>query len=354
MSLGIPFPNPKPLGWGLFEVLTSSQMTQVNANAAAAADGAYWTDLAPLKNWNYQQITGAPTTMTGKSLIYDPTTRRWLVFGITSEACVIFSYQGTRWFGPYYLSGSPLLNALGAAAVNNAGVILAGGTPASATIAKLRSSVDGGVTWTPRNIGNSNTLAVPAIGYSESLGLWLAVVGGSATHDGLYTSPDLVTWTNRYSATSPGFFCFRDTPSTVILATALAWIPGDPTGYIRSTDGITWTASTFPDSVSNQVCWSTYWGKFFVAGTTGIWTSPDGTTGSWTKINATETNAVNISARGRMLLKGDAKASVDGGGTWITIADTTDVDLFVNVAANGAGMARGASRDLYISQQVGT
>jgi hypothetical protein len=353
VALGIPFTNPKPLGWSLFEVLSSAQMTAVNANAANAADGSYWSDLAPLKNWNYQQPT-VPSPMIGRTLIFDPSTRRWLILGLTGgEGSAIWTLNGTRWFGPFFLSGSPLLNGFGAAWVNNAGVILAGGTPASASSAKLRSSINGGTAWTQQNIGTSNTQTVSAIVYSESLGLWFVTIGGAVSHDGLYSSPDMTTWTNRYNGAPNTYFAVRNSASPIVLGTSLQIISPDGLTGIRSTDGISWPFVTFPEAFFSQGCWSDYWGKFFFSGPTGIWSSPDATTGSWTRVNASETNPVNIAARGRLLLKGDAKASVDGGASWIPIADTTDVDLFVNAGPFGAAMARGASRDLYVSQQVG-
>lgn len=362
MALGIPFANPKPLGWGLFEVLTSSQMTQVNANAAAAADGSTWSDAAIVKNWNFTDGSGAvgPALFDSNRLeriIKDPVSRRWIAFGGFGGVDISYwSVTGKIWTYTGALNGGTLTGQV-ACWANNAGTILAGGSPASSTANKLVVSLNGSDSWTPRAIGNANTQSVASMVYSESLALWFVTIGGAVSHDGIYSNPDpqvggSSVWTNRYAGAPNTFFTTRDVISPIVLGTNLQILSPDGLSGIRSVDGISWPFVTFPEGFFNEGCWSTYWGKFFFGGASGIWTSTDATTGSWTKVSS-ENGSAPIAAFGRMLLKGDGRCSVDGGNNWFTVVETPTAINRLYAAQDAFAMASTAGRYLYLSQQVG-
>lgn len=352
-----PFPNPKPLGWGLFEALTSVQMSQVNANAAAAADGAAWTDITSIKSWKRAQ-PAEPDAVVVSGHVYEPVRRRWFSFGSVAGAGMFtWTISGEVWMPTVFLpsSGGIALGTIAGAWANAAGVLLVGGAPQSASTAKLRESTDGGVNWTARNIGASNTQTIGEIAYSESLALWFASVGGNAG-EGLFSSPDRVTWTLRAAAGgAPLWITVRDAPSPIIIGT-LSQSVGSTTGYFRSVNGTAWTTETFPVTLgsSHRPCWSDALGKFFVVSSSGIYSSSTGLTGSWTLVDATYTTG-GIAAYGRLLIRGDGKVSADAGVTWAPVIELADTDLTPR-AYTGVGvlLKRAASRELYLSLLVGS
>ncbi len=361
MSLGAPFTDPKPLGWSLFEVLTSAQMSAVNANAAAAADGSAWSDVSILKNWKYA-TPGLPNPMSQRTLLYDAPSRRWMVLG-GNTATGEYTYNGSKYFlinSGNFGDLSPLMVHATAAASNGMGVILAGGDLASAGTGHLKESTDGGVTWpTVRSLGTSDTNATAALAWVPSLGLWLASQG-APTIGGIYSSSDRATWTLRGGAGSPPtHFVVRNSPSPIVIATTLQ-IVGGSLNYFRSTDGITWTTIAFPSGVGNttsQGCWSDALGFFYVGGAGGIYRSADASsTASWSLIDSTwsgaATTAASIASFGRLLMRGDGKASFDGA-SWFKVLDTENTDLFIASSPVGMAAARASSVEVYVSQMIG-
>jgi hypothetical protein len=344
-----PFPLVRPAGYTNGDTPTGPEIEQLQEQVAAAADGRIWTDLGVLKKWTWQQLS--PVTISPRSLLRDPVSRRWMVFE-GNTASTEFSIDGSRWFGSgttNFGDPSPTMNAAIAAAASSGGVLLAGGQLVGSSAAKLRESTDGGNTWlTQRSVGAADTHPVNALTYSESLALWLCVLG---TSDGIYSSSDRITWTKR-STLMPTYWAKADLPTTIIIANTL--VGGSATNYGRTTDGITWTTETFPENVSSQQgCWSDAFGKFFLSGATGIWSSSTGLTGSWTKIWAGTIQA-SLGAFRRCLMRGDGQASIDGGVTWVPVLDLGgQTDLHVTATPFGVALARGASKDIYISQQVG-
>lgn len=344
-----PFPLVRPAGYTSGDVPTPAELQALQEEAAAAADGRIWTDIAVVKNWAYTQV-GSISTMVQKSLLRDPVSRRWFVFG-GNTASASFSADGSRWFNTGTVGFgdlAPAMTAVQSAAVNSAGIILAGGAPTSASTGKIRESADGGATWsTVRNIGASNTNSVHSLAYSETLALWFCGVA----NEGLFSSPDRVTWTVR-TAGVPLYMCIRESPSPILIGSPI--VGAANTSYRRSVDGITWTTETFPENLSSQAgCWNAVQGKFFFSGATGVWSSTTGLTGSWTQVNAT-TGQSSIASFGRMLVRGDGKASIDGGVTWFRVLELNgQTDLHVTATPYGVGMVRGATFDVYLSAQVG-
>lgn len=335
------------------ETPNHTELNTIRDQLAVAADGRAWTDVAVLKKWSYQNTGYA--TFSSRSLIRDPFSRRWLVFGGNTASC-LFTVEGSKWNGSGTVNFgdlSPVMQDAVCAAANGSGIILAGCNPLSATTNKIRESSDAGATWaTTRSIGPSSTRAVAGMTYSQSLSLWLATVGISGTVDGIYSSSDRVTWTNR-STLGPRFFCNVDTPSTIILGTGLL-VAGTTANYARSVDGLTWTTETLPENVSVvQAAWDATRGKFFMSGATGIWSSSTGLTGSWTKVY-TGTEQASLGAFGRVLMRGDGKASLDGGVTWFAVVDLNGATNYhVTATPYGVGLAGTTSVEVYLSQQIG-
>jgi hypothetical protein len=378
---GVPYDNEK-------SIVTAADLNTMCEQVAVMADGRIWTDVAILKGGHRLDGSGLfdPTNHPG-ALIRDPVSRRWLLFGSSlgaNNAGMLWTISGARWFTVGAIGGSVTLGGTVAAAVNAAGVILAGAAPNSATAQKLIESTNGGDTWTNRSIGASNTESINAIAYSEALGLWLCSVGGTGGQ-GLFTSPDRIAWTNRWSAPA-NFLIVRDTPSPVLLASSLAFFPGNAASYLRSENGVDWFVATFPadpdlvspnpehvpflNGITGQGCWSAAHGLFFQTTTSGIWASPDGRASSWRKVYShrhhfddalgfviDEPATASIAAFGRMLVRGDGRHSVDGGWSWSSgpTFDVGDgqVDWRVAAAPCGVGLFRKASREVFLSLQVG-
>jgi hypothetical protein len=355
-----PFALVHPAGYADGLVPNGAELQLLQQQVAVAADGRVWTDIAAVRNNRYTNVI-LPPSLSQRTLIRDPKSRRWLVFGGTAGT-VNWTVSGSRWLG-----GSAALGGMGsimayvtAAAANSAGVILVGGAPSVPATDKLRESTDGGDTWILRNIGGVNAQSINAIVYSESLALWLCSVGGVGG-DGIYSSPDRVTWTARAAAGAPPLqLVLRESPTPIILGTCPI-IGGGSTNYYRSVNGTTWTTESFPVTVTispSQGCWSDALGAFFIGGGDGIYTSTTGLTGSWTRIDTTwptPGTSSSIAAFGRLLLRGDGKASVDGGVSWFQVLESTRTDLFVTATSFGVAWACGQAglTDVYIGQQIG-
>src|SRR5687767_5339765 len=80
MTVTYPFQRANPLGYALFEELPSSHITRIDENAAAAADGRQWTDLAQLVNlpFTFTHASG------GRCLTHHPILDCWLTFGVSA------------------------------------------------------------------------------------------------------------------------------------------------------------------------------------------------------------------------------------------------------------------------------
>lgn len=112
--------------------------------------------------------------------------------------------------------------------------------------------------------------------YSDVASLFI-LAGGSASTDGIATSPDGITWTGR---TDPGAatnrIAFAESASTIVLARSAG-------GFLSSTNGTTWTERTHPaaDKSVVDLAYSPTLGLFCAVNSAGHKiTSPDGIT--WT------------------------------------------------------------------------
>ena len=344
-----PFPHPNggvPIAFG--GNVSSASINNANDAIAAAADGRLWTDVAVLRKWSYLADVGFGAS---EAATWDPTTRRFLVGSDTGNA-FSWSISGARWINDGL---SPLSAKVLTLHANPAGVILAGGLPTGgASTLKIGESTDGGETWANRNIGASDTGEVHSIVYVQSLGLWLASKRTGTT--GIFSSTDRVTWTQRSSGF--GVFVVREAPTRIL---AINGTVGTNTGYSYSDDGINWTSQIFPfnvDTASLRGFWSDHYGKFFVptGGGPGIYTSTTGLTGSWTSVSSFGSSSV--SCFGRVILRGDGKASIDGGTTWKQVfdADFGTVNWSTHAFAGVGALAlrpNGGFGQIFTSQIIG-
>jgi hypothetical protein len=156
-----------------------------------------------------------------------------------------------------------------------------------------------GTTWTipSPSIGGS-------IGNAIAFGAGVYVIAG--TSGGVYSSPDLVTWTSR-SAGSQDFF-------DVIFANSIFVAVGNNGACYSSTDGITWTSRTAGASSFNRII---YANSLFVAIATNanIYTSSDGLT--WTQ----RTFSGSTSSLLDVVWNGSQFCTVGSGGTIGTSPD---------------------------------
>ncbi len=347
-------------------VPTHTELNLLQEQVAVAADGRVYTDIAVLKTWTYGLLTTpASNQIAQSSVIYDPVSRRWIIGAGTtdSEAIAYWTITGTKWnlIGTSTFGGSPLIQQATTLAHNGAGVILAGGTPLGGSSAgKLRESSNGGDTWITRNIAAADANGVKALGYHPELALWAAAVGGlsGSANCGIYTSPDRTTWTNRTSSVY-SYIAVGGPPGSPVFLATQHQAASPSASYLRSTDGITWSGVTPPWSSATNVgkpVWSDSLGKWVVhVQAEGIWSSPTALNGTWTQVNTFSlTQNGSIGAFGRLLLRGDGQASVDGGVTWFPVLElVSQTDLFAHGSIAGAVLVRAASREVYLSHQIG-
>lgn len=343
-----PFENTWPTPLGPESKLDPADLDQFSQITSRLADGRVWSDISVVKNWK-KPSTAGPGTPNGRSIVYDPKSRRWIVFGISVAPESYWTISGALWHQNTANMGSPAFQSFaGSSAASPDGVILVGGRPATASTAKLRESSDGGETWTVRNIGLSDVEGISAIAYVRSLGLWIVVLGGVAgSTNGIYTSTDRINWTRRHTAV-PFHLIIREADpggkyGPMILGTTPQQ-PGFVGAYLSSTDGINWVVAPFPENPSGVTCqgsWN-YGHQVFALGTfQGIWTSRTGREGSWKLVNdtfaASGTTTTAIASFGRLFIRGDGMASGDGGKYWFPVLETSNLDLFIR-AEEGIGV----------------
>jgi len=226
-----PKPNPRPLGWAPFETLAASAVTQINANAASAADGDRWSDYSHLRNIKptptrepYSDgVLAASTFADICNLHYVPGAEVWLVlqhFGAATAEFALFRDSHTiRYLDTPPVATRPIL----AASKESTGEVAVIMNAANATSPfqivsfTLEPAVGNQVTG-PANPGEAeagyatlDTETEPGTmtGYFPydmlwipSRSWWITMYTGS----GLFarTSPDLATWTTRTFPSNDG------------------------------------------------------------------------------------------------------------------------------------------------------
>jgi hypothetical protein len=239
-----PFQRAKPLGWALYETLTSPQMTQIDGNAAQAADGDLWTDVAQLLN------VQPATTIASRNgpMVYNlksPTgiaLGTWHSFGPnTGNVEGSFAHgSSSTWQSHAAMPVGAGLLPVAAAAHPNGDVILVGGTTSGASTQKLRRSADAGLSWSIANTAAGGAgVGVQCIAWFGAANLWIAGLSNGAVE----TSPDGVTWTARTTPNSDARTQIAVSATAVVITSS-----GFVNRAIRSTDGVNWSEVTLPST----------------------------------------------------------------------------------------------------------
>jgi hypothetical protein len=236
-----PFQRAKPLGYALYEVLTSAQANTIDQNAAQAADGLVWTDVAAFRNWS------APQTLANSALtaVHIADADSWVVFGVSATNPAGYLLNGSS--GVFQaMSATTSATALTirkrAADYNpSSGVALFGGLPGASSNKKyVRYSMVAPLNPTMATIASSqtNTNAVTCIKWAATPGLWIAGHDGSGVVE---TSPDGLTFTSRTVPNIDPRISMAVGPAGVVISANV-----NVNKVIHSTDGINWFERTLP------------------------------------------------------------------------------------------------------------
>jgi hypothetical protein len=213
--------------------------------------GMVWNTVTPVANINFNAATYAFS--------------KFIAVGDSSSNNIYTSADLATWTA----AATPVTSKLNAIASNGTTVVAVG------DLGTLFSSLDGS-NWTAITAlpGTPNLYGVS---YAAA-GYWV-VVGQNGF---ISTSPDLATWTTRYS-TGPTLRGVTANSANVFVAV------GDSGAFVKSADGITWTAQT-AISTADLNAVSTDSAQFITVGQGGaIYTSLDGS--SW--VAATSSSNTN-------------------------------------------------------------
>jgi hypothetical protein len=266
-----PFQRAKPLGWSLFEVLTSAQMNIADANAAQAADGLVWTDVAQFRNWGQPQTR----TNTVKTGFYNSVSGVWTAMGIFSgapSAAIMTGASGN--LTSIVTSFSSNLTARARAADYNpiADVGLIGGLPSASSAKKYVIFPTAFTSNMNFSSSQTNTTAVACIKWvswaNAGAGMWISGHEGTGVVE---TSPAGTVWTSRTVPNANARSSCAYSPSSIVITSSV-----QTDKVIQSSDGITWTERTMPSVQTwSNVVWIPLLGKFMAIAnsTTGLGSS---------------------------------------------------------------------------------
>lgn len=248
-----PFQRAKALGYALFENFPSAHANIIDANAAQAADGLVWTDVAAFRNFSAAQVLAN----TAYAAVYNTNTKTWVVMTVAAtlpRAFVRFGGTGLFVDGGATTSSAALTPRKRAADFNPAGnVALFGGVPGASSNKKYVrciSAVTQGSMASPLST-QTNTSGVNCIKWVPSLGLWIA--GHDGTGAGLAaglveTSPDAITFTSRTTPNQEGRASIAVGPAGVVISSETF-----STKVIHSTNGINWFERTMPGAAQQWI-----------------------------------------------------------------------------------------------------
>lgn len=289
----------------------------IDDQQAQAADGLIWSDLALIQNWMEATSVASLTTNTG-ACCWDPDVGIWFAGadnGTNPQALRLFRSGGAL-SGGSVPAGAGLTAGMEAACIAPDGTWVIGGTPGSASAAKIRYATSPAVesiTWASANTVDSGTAGVNVLHTFGDL-----IVAGLSDGD-IETSPDGITWTAR---TEPNSNARRSAASSddIIVVTANA----STDKLISSPDGITWTERTLPAAGVWKVAYGAEDGVFLAVESGTIASSTNGTTWSSSGLTALAQPAAIAVFRKIWLVydTGDKilYRSIDAGVSWMPVA----------------------------------
>lgn len=276
-----PFQRAKALGYAIFENFPSAHANIIDANAAQAADGLVWTDVAAFKNWGAPQVT----TDDNYAAYYNSVSDVWIsvvvnTFASLPQPLAMLGASGVFTELAVTGGGATALTPRKRAADYNptADVGLIGGLPGASSnkkyvrMATCFTSTMAGVTSS-----QTNANAVACLKWVPALGFWVAGHEGGGTVE---TSPDALTFTARATPNANARSSIAYSPSGSVVITSSV----STDKVIQSNNGVTWVERTMPSAkVWTNVVYVPLLGKFVAIGEGGsgmsaVATSVDGIT----------------------------------------------------------------------------
>lgn len=341
MSQVFPFTNPDP-GWADGRKLYASEMIEVSRNAAQAADGLLWSDVAIAKNFG----NGSTITSAGRAVFWDAYLSRWITAGsLANDPIALASVDGRdAWMSLTVPVGGGVWNVTLCGASNGAGSMVLGGSITGSSAIKLRQSSDGGDTWTSRSTSASGTESVRDLIWFPAASKFVAGLSSTATTN-IETSPDAITWTQRTAPNSTARGKFAVSPTKIVCIASAS-----SNKCIYSTDAVSWSEATLPANVVwTGVAWNERSSKFMAIGPGSIATSSDGIT--WSASGLTlpyPTTCEELCAYGRMWLAVGSR----GSGNFlisVSIDDGVSWDPVKSVPGSAGHIATGDNQILYVN-----
>lgn len=311
-----PFTRAKPAGWAFGEILTSAQMNALDINAAQAADGLTWSDLAHCRLWPYSHtISGAKVVVQGYQSSSFPILL-WKLVGTSDLAQA--SHGGFQFVGTTdaALMTTPLCAAVASDGLN---IVIGGNGGASATKYAYATGGMNTALSTANSTDNTSATINTVCYIAGSVNLFVA---GLSDGD-IETSPTGATWTARTTPNSNARRRIATNGTDLLVSVSSA----STDAYLTSTNATSWTERAFPTSSTGgyHIEYSAWHGLWFASnGQTGaLYKSDDAIT--WTNASP------NITCRGPMVAAGRALCmlsenfspdllivSVDEGASWHT------------------------------------
>lgn len=294
--------------WAAGQVLTSAEVTIINANAAAAADGSLWTDFAIARNW-----IGTSTLATYGNVVHfvERYEHSWISLGVSGgNPIAAMKFTGDSAF--------TAIGAIGAGdgltptcAASNTAITVVGGTPGIASNKKFRTNAGDLLSWSVRTSNAAGTESVRGLCWHSGASLFIAGLSNTAATN-IETSTDGITWTQitGLANTNPRGAMASNGTTAVILPYNTS-----TNKCLTTANGTTYTERTLPHTeIWYSVVWDSTYSRFIAFGATNVAYSSDGAT--WSSAGALD-SIRQCAAVGRVLVGGSVGLTVVSAGALI-------------------------------------